>query len=229
MSGRALEMVRREIAARRQALRQQLNDDAPVDDLKRLIRKLEKVADGRRENKARERGAKAARKLEEHWRAVLGARLMRRAKRLVAALDEAGPVYAPDRLHDVRISTKKLRYALEIARDARVPGVAPLLKTLKRHQERLGELHDLQMLLKHVRETESSPIVGASVNDLGAYAESLDRECRRLHAAFVERRGELASVVKQVRQHVVPALTTQPRRQAKAAARRAAPASARSH
>jgi CHAD domain-containing protein len=229
MSGRALEMVRREIAARRQALRRELDEDAPVGDLKRLIRKLEKVADGRREKKAREHGTKAASKLEAQWRAVLGARLMQRAKRLAAALEEAGPVYAPDRLHDVRISTKKLRYALEIARDARVGGVAPLLRTLKRHQERLGGLHDLQMLLKRVRATESSPTVGASVNDLSAYAESLDRECRRLHAAFVEARGELVSAAKQVRQHVVPALTTAPRRQASATARRVAPNSARHH
>jgi CHAD domain-containing protein len=229
MSERALEMVRREIAARRQALREELRDDAPVNDVKRLIRKLEKVAEGKREKKARERGRKAIHKLEAQWRAVLAARLMQRAKRLAAAIEEAGPVYAPDRLHDVRISTKKLRYALEIARDARVAGVAALLRTLKRHQERLGHLHDLQMLLKHVRETETSPAVGASVNDLTAYADSLDRECRRLHAGFVESRGELVSVVKRVRQHVVPALTTQPRRQAKVAARRVVPHSARSH
>ncbi len=45
------------------------------------------------------------------------------------------------------------------------------------------------MLLKHVRETEASPGVGSSVNDLSAYADSLDRECRRLHAGFVEHRG----------------------------------------
>jgi CHAD domain-containing protein len=187
------------------------------------------VADGKRERKARERGRKAVDKLEAQWRAVLAARLMQRGKRLAAAIDEAGPVYAPDRLHDVRISTKKLRYTLEIARDARIAGVAALLRTLKRHQERLGHLHDLQMLLKHVRETGTSPAVGSSVNDLTVYADSLDRECRRLHADFVESRGELVAVVKQVRQHVVPSLTTQPRRQMSVAARRVAPHSARTN
>ena len=40
------------------------------------------------------------------------------------------------------------------------------------------------MLLKHVRETEASPGLGSSVHDLNAYADSLDRECRRLHAGF---------------------------------------------
>ena len=100
----------------------------------------------------------------------------------------------PERLHAVRISTKKLRYALEIARDAGVAAAPPLVRMLKRHQERLGHLHDLQMLLKHVREAEASPGVGSRVNDLTAYADSLDRECRRLHADFVEHRAELASV-----------------------------------
>ena len=52
------------------------------------------------------------------------------------------------------------------------------------------------------------------MNDLTAYADSLDRECRRLHAGFVEHRAELVSVVKDVRHHVVPALATPPRRQA---------------
>ncbi len=143
---------------------------------------------------------------------------MRRAKSVATALEHAGPLYVPERIHDVRISTKKLRYALEIARDAGVTAASPLVRILKRHQERLGALHDLQMLLKHVREAEALPGVGSRVSDLTAYADSLDRECRRLHAGFVEHRAELVSVVKDVRHHVVPALATPPRRQAHATA-----------
>jgi CHAD domain-containing protein len=222
-SGRALEIVRREIASRRQALRQELKGDGPITDLKRLIKKLERVAThkGKKgKNGAAKAGGKAESKLEAKWRAVLAARLMQRAKRLGAALDDAGPLYVPERLHDVRVSTKKLRYALEIARDATVTGSMPLLRILKRHQERLGHLHDLHTLLKHVRETDAVPGVGARFDDLTHYAESLDRECRRLHAGFVESRSELVSVVKQVRQHIVPALTT-PRRHLSAVARSA--------
>jgi len=204
--GRAIEMVRRDIASRRQALRKELADDGPVPDLKKLLKKLERLA---------EKGAKGkGRGEKEEWRGVLAARLMQRAKSLSAALDEAGPLYAPERLHHVRIATKKLRYALEIARDARVAAATPLVRVLKRHQERLGHLHDLQVLLNHVRDTEASPGIGSRLNDLTAYATSLDRECRRLHADFVEHRAELAAVVKAVRQHVVPALTTSRRRQA---------------
>jgi CHAD domain-containing protein len=214
--GRAIEMVRREVASRRQALQNELKDHAPVGDLKKLLKKLERV--GKREEDKGKKGGRqhADAKFEAQWRGVLATRLMRRAKSVAMALEHAGPLYVPERIHDVRISTKKLRYALEIARDAGVTAASPLVRILKRHQERLGALHDLQMLLKHVREAEALPGVGSRVNDLTAYADSLDRECRRLHAGFVEHRAELVSVVKDVRHHVVPALATLPRRQARA-------------
>lgn len=217
---RAIEMVRREVASRRQALRDELAGNAPVGDLKKLIRKLERVGTAGQiaESKGKKgRKQKENRKLEAQWRGVLATRLMRRAKALGAAIEDAGPLYAPERLHEVRISTKKLRYALEIARDAGVPTAAGLVRSLKRHQERLGHLHDLQMLLKHVRETEASPGAGSRVSDLSAYAESLDRACRRLHAGFVEHRTELSNVVKDVRHQVIPSLATPPRRQARVA------------
>jgi len=220
--GRAIEIVRRDAASRRQALRDELADHAPIGDLKKLLKKLERV--GKREEDKGKKGGKQAADLrfEAQWRGVLATRLMRRAKSVATALENAGPVYAPERLHQVRISTKKLRYALEIARDAGVSAALPLVRVLKRHQERLGGLHDLQVLLKHVREAETSHGVGSRVNDLTAYADSLDRECRRLHAGFVEHRAELASVVKDVRHHVVPALATPPRRQAHVTASRPA-------
>ncbi len=214
MSDRTLEIVRREIASRRKTLRDELDGDAPVSDVKRLLKKLERVADRNGRHKGQGRKQKAERKLEAEWRGVLATRLMRRAKRLSTTLDDAGPLYAPERLHGVRISAKKLRYSLEIARDAGVAGTAPLLKILKRHQERLGDMHDLQTLVKHVRETETAPGVGSNMGDLTVYADSLDRECRRLHAGFVGHRDQLAVVVKEVRQQIVPALTMPPRRQA---------------
>ena len=40
-------------------------------------------------------------------------RAARRAVRLRAAIDNAAGLYLPDRLHEVRIAVKKLRYALE--------------------------------------------------------------------------------------------------------------------
>ena len=152
---RAIEMVRREVASRRQVLRQELTDNAPIGDIRKLLKKLERVAE--KGAKGKGQGADADVKSEAEWRGVLAARLMRRAKALAAALEEAGPLYAPERIHEVRISTKKLRYAVEIAQDAGIPAAALSVRMLKRHQARLGRLHDLQILLKHVRETEALP------------------------------------------------------------------------
>ena len=208
---RALELVRREVASQRQALRDDLSDSVPVDDLRKLLRKLERIAET---NDDRD---KKHHRSDTRWRGALATRLMRRAKELGAALDEAGPIYVPERLHGVRIGVKKLRYALEIAREAGVRRASVLVRVLKRQQECLGRLHDSQALLRHVREAEALPRVGSRVNDLTAYADSLERECRRLHAAFVERRSELMDCVKEVRQQIVPALATPPRRQARVA------------
>ena len=207
MPGRALELVRREVASQRQVLRHELGE-SPIGDIKKLIRRLERVVTT---NGAR---PKKPEQVESRWRSVLATRLMRRARDLAKALQAAGPIYVPDRIHQVRIAVKKLRYALEIAQDARVPGAAGLVRSLKRQQERLGRLHDFQALLHHVRETESLPGIGSRVNDLTAYADSLDRDCRRLHADFVEHRPDLANCVKEVRLQIVPALTTSSRRQA---------------
>lgn len=201
-AGSALALVRREVAARRQALRAQLKDHKPVSDLKKLLKRLEKVAKHKDEH-------------EQDNRATLAARLVRRGKELRSALEDVGPLYAPDRIHGVRVAAKKLRYALEIADDAGQGGVKPLLKVMKREQDRLGHLHDLEALLKHVRAAEVSPRAGAQLTDLTAFADTLERDCRRLHAEFVEARDALAECLDEVRRGIVPALTTRHFRQAR--------------
>jgi len=210
--GRVLELVRREVASQRQALRHQLSHSVPVSDISKLIRKLERIAPSNR------RHPKSSRKFDADWRTMLATRVLRRAKDLGKALEAAGPIYVPERVHDVRIAIKKLRYVIEIVQEVRVPGATAIVRTLKRHQERLGRLHDLQALLRHVHETEALPVIGSRVNELNAYAVALDRECRRLHADFVEHRAELLNCVKDIRLHIVPALATSPSRQAKVTA-----------
>jgi len=221
----ALALVRREVAAQRQALRHNLGDNPPVD-IKKLIKKLEKIekaekTDDGKEKKEKGRGQRAAgatkksAKFEAAWRGVLAARLLGRAKALRASIDAAGPLYTPERIHGVRISTKKLRYALEIAQESGIPRAGALVKALKKHQERLGRLHDFQGLLRHVREAEASPSVGSRITELTAYADSLERECRRLHADFLEHRDTLIETLDEVKYELVPELTTPVRRQAR--------------
>ncbi|MSO56000.1 MAG: CHAD domain-containing protein [Acidobacteria bacterium] len=220
----ALALVRRDVAARRHALRDRLSEEPPVEDLKRLIRKLERVAEGNQ--KGGEQRAEGRGQREEGtpaWRAALAATLLRRTTGLKSALEDAGSLYIPERVHDVRIATKKLRYALEIAQDSGQAGAAALVNVLKKEQKRLGHLHDLQALLKHVREAESSPRARGRLADLTAYADLLEGDCRQLHALFVEGRDAMFECAKEVRHAVVPALTTVHFRQARVApgARRA--------
>jgi CHAD domain-containing protein len=221
----ALTMVRREVAARRLALRHDLGENPPVGDIRKLIKKLEKIekidrdeGNGKKEKgrgKKTEGVTKKSAKYEAAWRGVLAARLLNRAKALRASLDAAGPLYTPERIHGVRISTKKLRYALEIAQESGIARAGALVKALKKHQQRLGSLHDFQGLLKHVREAEASPSVGSRITELTAYADSLERECRRLHADFLEHRDTLIDTLDEVKHELVPELTTPVRRQAR--------------
>jgi CHAD domain-containing protein len=204
LSRTALAVVRRDVAAQRQALRRHLAKDPPVKDIRKLIKKLERITDSKQAKPSH----------QDAWRAALAATLMRRAKKLKAAVDDAGALYASERLHAVRIAIKKLRYALEIAEETGQAGAKPLLKTLKREQDRLGHLHDVEALLAHVREAEASPRIGARAADLRTYADTLERDCRALHAEFVEDRDALMTCVHDVRHGLVPALTTRHLRQA---------------
>ena len=102
-------------------------------------------------------GGRPVERLANAWRETLAKRLVTRAKRFSAAVQEAGHIYAPERLHHVRIAAKKLRYALEIAADGRVPAAQPLVGMLKRAQDTLGRLHDLQVLQHHVAEVQAAP------------------------------------------------------------------------
>jgi CHAD domain-containing protein len=226
VSRSALAMVRREVASERHTLRHDVEKKPPVADIKKLIKKLERVAEGKGK-KEEGKGKKKKAKHEAAWRGVLAARLLRRAKDLSDSLEAAGPLYVPERIHGVRISTKKLRYALEIASETGLPGAAAQVKKLKKHQERLGRLHDLESLLKRVRGAEGSPAVGSHLSDLTAYADVLERRCRKLHADFVEHRDGLIDCIHEVRFELVPALTTASRRQARVSKARRETASAK--
>jgi len=101
------------------------------------------------------------------WRPALASRTVRRARRLEKAIDEAGQIYAPESLHLVRIASKKLRYSLEIADESGVAPCGETLRTLKRAQEALGRLHDLQVLLHHVAAVGAAPRSRRSTPDAG--------------------------------------------------------------
>lgn len=142
------------------------------------------------------------------WRLTLSARILKRAKRFSTAVHEAGHIYAPERLHQVRISAKKLRYALELAADGGVAAAQPLVSELKRTQDTLGRLHDLQVLQHHVAEVQTAPPIRRTGADggLDAIARALEAECRHLHGKYLATYPRLLEASEQCNLVVAPQL-----------------------
>ena len=127
--------------------------------------------------------------------AALG-RAARRAEGLHAAIDNAAGIYLPDRLHQVRITVKKLRYALEIAQDLSGSRATVRIRTLKRVQDLLGRMHDLEMLIARTRAVQGrsgAPNLTLSA-DLDRLVRRLENECRRLHARYMNERKALLRI-----------------------------------
>jgi CHAD domain-containing protein len=127
--------------------------------------------------------------------AALG-RAARRAEGLRAAIENAAGIYLPDRLHQVRIAVKKLRYALEIAQDLSRSRATARIRTLKRVQDLLGRMHDLEMLIARTRAIQSragAPNLKLSA-DLDRVVRHLEDECRRLHVRYMNERKALRAI-----------------------------------
>jgi CHAD domain-containing protein len=148
------------------------------------------------------------------WRETLSTRLATRAKRFSAAVQEAGHIYAPERLHRVRIAAKKLRYALELAADGGVAAAQPLVAMLKRAQDTLGRLHDLQVLQHHVAEVQAAPAKSrvAANGALDAISRALEADCRHLHAKYLASSIDLLDVSEKGRVVIAPQVVRPPRR-----------------
>jgi len=123
-------------------------------------------------------------------------RAARRAVGLRAAMENAAGIYLPDRLHEVRIAVKKLRYALEIAQDLSGSRATVRIRTLKRVQDLLGRMHDLEMLIARTRAIQSragAPDLKLSA-DLDRLVRRLENDCRRLHVRYMNERKSLRAI-----------------------------------
>jgi CHAD domain-containing protein len=197
----ATDELRAHVLAERQKRRESMLERLDQVNADKLHRRLASVAAA-----LSEAGA-------EPWRDVLGKRLLKRAKRLASAVDEAGHLYAPERLHQVRIAAKKLRYGLEMAAEAGVRAASPLVRTLKRAQELLGRIQDLQVLQEHVSAIQAdSNGHRAPRAAFDTLARRIEDECRRLHGRHVADAHQLSEAAAQVRSTVVPLLAHPPRR-----------------
>lgn len=143
------------------------------------------------------------------WRAALALRIVKRARRLDKAIDHAGQIYAPEPLHQVRIAAKKLRYSLELADESGAAPCGETLRVIKRIQDALGRLHDLQVLLHHVAAVGAAPRGRRSTPDAGlaVLSRQIEDECRHLHGRYVSQLPRLRDAVEAARRDVPLRLT----------------------
>ncbi len=115
------------------------------------------------------------------------------AATLRAAIENAAGIYLPDRLHEVRIAVKKLRYAMELARELSGSRAMAAIRTLKQAQDLLGRMHDLEVLIARTRAVQGSPS-GTNLRlsgDLDRLVRRLENECRQLHGHYMASRHTL--------------------------------------
>jgi CHAD domain-containing protein len=172
-----------------------LSSTLPTAKLERLALKLERVLKGLESDAARSRrrGVSGPRRA---WLWALEARVARRATLVRAAMEAAGAVYAPERLHGVRIALKKLRYAAELAVEARRKQTTAGVVALEAAQDLLGRLHDLEMLLARGREAQASLSLPdlATWRHLDSLVHVVEDDCRQLHARYMRDRAGLMAV-----------------------------------
>jgi CHAD domain-containing protein len=192
---RGLQRVGVVVSKTRDGARKRLFEHLPMDQMWRIARKLDRIVGELREDEERARLRTVPTVRAVRW--AVEARAAHRGGRLQAAIRVAGAVYLPERLHAVRIALKKLRYALELS--AELAGhrkTTPVLRALRRGQDVLGRMHDLQVLIDQVREVQASlsPPSVTAWRELDALVVALEDDCRRLHARYVRDRDALTSI-----------------------------------
>ena len=134
------------------------------------------------------------------WALVLAERLSERADRLRDAVAEAGPMYVSERVHEVRIAAKKLRYGLELASETGEADTADAVARLKKVQDSLGRLHDIEILQELLRSIDLLAHRDEPwADELAALDRDLTEECRRLHGVFVAGQAGLVEVARTAR------------------------------
>jgi CHAD domain-containing protein len=186
---RALQFVIQDIRRSREQVRQRLEGKDVSAKLAKLGHKLKSVAKRMPDRSENGHGGRS-------WQWAIDARAARRAATLEQAIDEAGAVYLPERLHGVRVALKKLRYAVELSAESQGLKTHDDLRTLRRGQDLLGRLHDLQVLAAYVLKSRAAavPTDLRLADQLDELQMTLDNTCRRLHARYMKNREALEAI-----------------------------------
>jgi CHAD domain-containing protein len=132
------------------------------------------------------------------WREQLRRCVKERASAAADAIAHATGVYFPGRVHGARIEIKKFRYATEIAVETALLGEAVPVRTLKKSQDLLGDLHDRQELIDELREIAANdPRIDAS--HIALVEQVVEADIADRHARFLRRRGQIRDACEAIR------------------------------
>jgi CHAD domain-containing protein len=179
VSTRAVSRVRQAVARERLARRRDMLSEITPGKIERLRQRLGRMHAG-------PDAQLPAAALEE-----AAFQVTRRARRLAAAVERAGGLYLPARLHQVRIAAKKLRYALEIDRELKRSKSTARITQLKRLQDLLGRINDFEILIDRTRQVQAELAANDRklTTELDTLIRTLEAECRADHATYMQRRG----------------------------------------
>jgi CHAD domain-containing protein len=174
-------------------------EGARADRWREMRRRLSGVGRGTVRTRSDEAGASLSGRtgVTVDVRAVVQ-HLRRRADRVVVEAERCGTLYSVDRLHALRIAVKKLRYTLEVVGRLGLSSAPASLRLLKGHQDRLGRLHDVQVLMEAIQTAASEGAAGR-FGTSGSMLDDLERECRERHAEIVRHLVALERGVRAVR------------------------------
>jgi CHAD domain-containing protein len=195
VSTHAIGRVRQALAQQRLKRRREMLAAITPGKVEKLRQGLRNVSSG----EARPQSPEAA--------SEIGEQIARRAERLVSAMERAGGLYLPDRLHAVRIAAKKLRYAMEIQRELSRSRATARITQLKRMQDLLGRMHDFEILIDRTRHVQAD--LAASNRkvtlELDALIRMLEAECRADHATYMRRRPSILKLCETLTTQAAPA------------------------
>jgi CHAD domain-containing protein len=123
------------------------------------------------------------------WREHLRQLLLERARTAAERIAHAKGVYFPNRSHSARIAVKKLRYAAEISQATGASNLREAIKSLRKGQEVLGEMHDRASLSDTLARYVDRDHVTA--DHLALTSQVLEGEILDLHARYLARRSAI--------------------------------------
>jgi CHAD domain-containing protein len=171
----------------------------PPAKVRRLGRRLERVVQ-RLETGRDRRGRRNDQRSTQTLNQALSNRSTHHALKVRSAIETAGAVYVPERLHAVRIAVKKLRYSLELGAEVRRRRMNADVAALKTAQDLLGLLQDRNVLIEHARRTHSALATPqlTAWRDLGSLVRALEDDCRGLHARYMHDRAQLMEIADRI-------------------------------